>query len=331
MGLFSRKSKWKNFDGCINIYSNLRHSDIPKIINEDRVHTLQFYEYKNPSVRTWKVLNSFFEKYSQIGLRICWYNELDFSFYQEIPFVRAITIDSYNTKDFSPLLNNLNLKKLGIGETKSAAVDLSFIKEFDKLESLYIDGMKKGLENVSKLINLRELTFRGIKMSNIQFISNLKKLSTLKLLFGSYKNLDSISELQNLKSIEFSRVRQIPNYNFLKSLKNLEILQFEGMSKLEELPDLSGLNNLKRLQVYNNLRLKDIGSIKRIPNLKVFLISFAENSKSAEKKSLIEQTVDILLDSDSIKYSNILHWTDQTTTKKLIEKGIEKWSWDIKL
>lgn len=327
----SNKEKWTNHSGNINIHSDLKKSDIPKIISEEDIHSLQLYTFENPKKETWETLNEFYKQYPEIRLRVLWYEAQDLSFYKEIPNVRKFTIASYNTKDYSPLLSNTKLKYFGIEETKSTAVDLSFIKEFKDLESIYVDGMKKGLENVKYLNKLKILTFRGVKMDNLDFLSELNNLEELNLLFGSYKNLESITKLKQLKSIKFSRVRQIPNFDFLNSLENLEKIEFEGMSKMEEIPNLSKLAKLKVVRIDNNLRLKDIKSIGKISNLKVFLLWFAENSKASERKNLIEQSVNFLLKSKTIEYTNIMHWTDEKTINKLTEKGIKKWSWDIEI
>lgn len=332
MGIFgSNKEKWTNHNGNINIHSDLNKSDISKIISEENIHSLQLYTFENPKKETWETLNEFYKQYPEIRLRVLWHETQDLSFYREIPNVRKFTIASYNTKDYSPLLSNTKLKHFGIEETKSTTVDLSFVKEFKDLESLYIDGMKKGLENIKYLKKLKILTFRGVKLDNLNFLVELDNLEELNLRFGSYKSLESISNLKQLKSIEFSRVRQILNFDFLKTLENLEKIEFEGMSKMEVIPDLSKLVKLKVVRVDNNLRLKDVTSIGEISNLKVFLLWFAENSKASERKSLIEQSVNLLLKSKTIEYTNIMHWTDEETTNRLTERGIKKWSWDIEI
>ena len=280
MGIFSKKEeKWGNFNGNINIYCDLKKSDIPKLMNEKNIHSLQLYTFENPSKNTWETLNEFYLQFPKIGLRVLWYDTNDLMFYKEIPNIRNFTIASYQTKDYSQLLSNTKLKHFGIEETKSKSVDLSFIREFKDLERLYIDGMKKGLENVKYLKKLQKLTFRGVKMDNLDFLSNSECLEELKLLYGSYKNLDHLSNLKKLKFLELSRVRQIPNFDFLNSLDNLEQIEFEGMSQMEYIPDLSRLTNLKKILINNNLRIKDISAIGKIPNLKIFNLSFAENSK----------------------------------------------------
>ncbi|MGK4568139.1 hypothetical protein [Flavobacterium sp. 3HN19-14] len=327
----SMDKKWGNFSGNINIYKDLDRKDISEIIAEKNIHSIQFYQFKDPKDKTWEILNDFFEKYPSIGLRVLWYDIQSLSFYKLIPNIRKFTIASFNTHDFTQLQINTKLKHFGIEETKSIAVNVSFIKNFKDLESLYVDGMKKGLDSIHALTNLKKITFRGIKLENLDFLIDLKDLEELNLLFGSYKNLDSLSNLKKIKNIEFSRVRQIPNFDFLNSMENLEKIEFEGMAKMEEIPNLSRLTKLKRIHINNNLRLSKIENIKKIPNLKLLQISFAENSKVNERKNIIEQAVKILMTTNTIEYTNIFHWTDEITTKKLNEIGIKNWKWDVEI
>lgn len=327
MGIFNKKKKWGNFSGNINIHSDLKTSDIPKIIAEKNIHSLQLFQFQNPNKQTWETLNEFFGKYPDIGLRVVWYDCRDLSFYKLIPNIRKFTIATYNIKDYSILKSNTKLKQFGIEETKSKAVDLSFIKEFKDLEALYVDGMKKGLENVGHLLNLQTLTFRGVKLENLDFLIKLTKLKELNLLYGSYKDLNAVSKLKALKELEISRVRQIPNYHFLSNLDSLEKLCFEGMSEIKNLPDLSGLKSLKRIQVDNNSRLDDISSISQISNLEEFLLFFPENFKASVRKKLTEQAYKIVIESKTIKSTSIWLRVNNEQRESLRKKGIEFWNY----
>lgn len=329
MRLFKQnKNKWGNFSGNINIYDNLKDSDIPKLIGEPNIHSIQFYQFKTPNEKTWKVLNNFYEKYSDIRLHIFWYDTVDFDFLKYLPALKRFAVSSFLTKDFTPIRDYLELTGLSVGETKSTAVDLSFILDFKDLKYFYVDGMKKGLESVSQLDNLEVLTFRGVKLPDLEIIRNLKNIKELNLLFGSYKNLDAISTQQSLEKLEISRSRQIPNYDFLKSLSNLKTLIFEGMSQLEALPNLTGLNSLAKIQIDNNSRLTDINSVKDLKSLETFLLFFPENFKAAWRKELLEQAFKILMDSRTIKSTNLWRMAEGKTRQKLKDKGIEFWGFN---
>lgn len=328
MGLFKKEKKWGNYSGNINVYSDLKESDIEKLIKEPNIHSLQFYGFKNPSTRTWNVLEKFFNKYPQIRLHIFWYDEVDFKFLEYLPSVKRFAVSSFLTKDFSPISKYLELEDLSLGETKSISVNVDFITSFKNLKRFYNDGMKKGLEVLSGLTQLEVLTLRGVKMANLKFVENLQNLKELNLLFGSYKDLSSISKLKQLEELEISRTRQIPDYNFLSGLINLKTLCFEGMSKMEALPDLSSLKNLNKIQIDNNSRLIDIRSIEKLESLKTFLLFFPENLKAAWRKELMIQATEIIRTSQTIKSTNLWRFMNETNRTILKQKDIEFWGYN---
>ncbi|WP_215226713.1 leucine-rich repeat domain-containing protein [Echinicola shivajiensis] len=328
MGLFKKEKKWGNFGGNINVYSDLKESDIERLINEPNIHSLQFYEFKTPSTRTWNVLEKFFNKYPQIRLHIFWYEEVDFKFLEHLPSIKRFAVSSYLTTDFSAISKYLDLEDLSLGETKSTSINVDFISTFKNLKRFYNDGMKKGLEALSSLTQLEVLTLRGVKMADLKFVENLQNLKELNLLFGSYKDLSSISKLKQLEELEISRTRQIPDYDFLSGLINLKTLCFEGMSKMEVLPNLSSLKNLNKIQIENNSRLVDIRSIEQLESLKTFLLFFPENFKAASRKELMIQATDILKTSQTIKSTNLWRLMDETDRSTLKQKGIEFWGYN---
>jgi len=331
MGFFKIEKKWGNFSGNINVYSDLKESDIEKLINEPNIHSLQFYEFKTPSTKTWNVLEKFFNKYPQIRLHIFWYDEVDFKFLDHVPSVKRFAVSSFLTTDFSPISKYLELEDLSIGETKSISINVDFISSFKSLKSFYNDGMKKGLEVLSYLTQLEVLTLRAVKMTDLKLVENMQSLKILNLLFGSYKDLSSISKLKQLEELEISRTRQIPDYDFLSGLINLKTLCFEGMSKMEVLPNLSSLKNLSKIQIDNNSRLVDIRSIEQLKNLKTFLLFFPENFKAAWRKKLMVQATDILKTSETIKSTNLWQLMDENDRKNLKQKDIEFWGYSPEL
>ncbi len=326
MNKSSTKEKWENnYHGNICIYSDLTMDDIEPLRNEEKIEMIQFFMYKTPSVETWKVLNAFFEKYPEIALGIKWEEEIDFSFLPYIPAVKKLFINSYQTKDFSPLAQYLDLESLYIGDTKSQAVQLDFIEKFTRLKTFYNDGMKKGIETISELKHLETLWLRAVKKDDLHFIENLDPLQDLSLQYGSYKNVDALSKMPQLKKLDISRVRQIPHYDFLQKLNELERLIFEGMSQMESLPDFSGLQNLQSLILDNNSKLIDISSMNQLPRLENFRLSFSENFKASDRKRVLQQAYEIVLNSHTIKHTNILRYLDEDQSKELRQKGVEEW------
>ncbi|MGE6356530.1 hypothetical protein ACQKCJ_21885 [Flavobacterium sp. NPDC079362] len=319
---FKKETKWGNFGGNINIYQNLVESDIEKLIQEKEIHSLQFYTFENPSTETWETLNKFYKKYPQIGLTLLWHAIIDLEFLSKIPNVRNFSVKSYLTKDFKPI-ETLELTKLHLGETKSIAINIDFIKNFKDLEILNIDGMKKGIENIQYLTKITSLNLRGIKLKNLNWISSLKELKLLKLMFGSYQSLESLAELRNLEYLGVSRVRQIDNYDFLEGLSSLKFLHFEGLSTMHSLPSLAGVKNLKKLQIDNLSKLENIKEIENLENLEELLFIFPENFKALDRNLLLDQLFDIALKLPNLKMTNLLFWKEHKKYNVLLEKGVK--------
>lgn len=323
------KEKWGNFSGNINIYADLEATDIPKLAAEKVIHSIQFYKFHNPNKKTWETLDHFFKEYPNIGLSILWYDEQDWSFLKLIPSVKKLSLSSFLTTEFSSIADYVDLEQLMIGETKSAAVDVSFISDFNSLKVLSIDGMKKGLESIENLKELWSLNLRGVKLKTLDFTSELKDLRLLKLMFGSYEDLSSLSNLTNLEYLGISRTRKIPNYNFLKKLKQLEFLHFEGLSQMVKLPDFSGQQKLKKIQVENLSRLEDITSIKELTELKEFLLYFPENFKAALRQALLNQAFDLMMDMKGLESTNLFGWYKNGKILEMEKKGVKPWNYGL--
>ncbi|MTI29783.1 hypothetical protein [Xanthovirga aplysinae] len=317
--------KWSNHSGCLNILENLTTTDIHQIQHETELHTIQFYQFQTPNRETWDVLNQFFKLNPTIELRIKWYNPINLEFIQFLPNLRCINISSFLTKDFDQLTLNKELNHIGIEETKSKAVDISFLREFQSLKSLYVDGNKKGIEVVSELKQIAEIVLRGFKLSSINFLLSLPHLTKLKLLYGNCSDFKTIAQLKNLKSLEISRVRQIENYSFLEELTLLEFLTLEGQANLQELPNLKTLKHLKFLSLQNNKTFTDISKINKCNSIEVFWLSFSENQKVSEIKSLLKDALKYSLNSESIKYTNLTRfkWITDEEKIKISNKGIK--------
>ncbi len=319
---FKKEARWGNFGGNVNIYQDLVESDIEKLISEDGIHSLQLSSFKTPSEKTWYILNDFYGRYPHIGLRILWYDQVDFAFLKLIPNVRSFGVDSYLTNDFSPIASLKEITQLKIGETKSKSVNLDFIETFNNLEILSIDGMKKGLENIKALKSLSSLNLRGIKLDNLDWIGNLENLKMLKLMFGSYKSLDGLSKLRNLRYLGISRVRQIENYDFLNSLNGLDFLHLEGMASIETLTNFSELRNLKKLQIENLSRLSDVREISKLKSLEELVFHFPADFKAIDRHKLLDELFEISINLPNLKMTNLLRWNEHKSIKYLTANGV---------
>lgn len=320
------EKKWRDFSGNINIYDDLVEDDIADILTTPYIHSIQFYEFKKPKPETFRILNDrLFSKRPDIGLSIFWYDPLDWKFIDYIPNVKNLKIQSFLTKDFSPLRQKSDLTQLLISETKSSAVDVEFISEFKELKTLSIDGMKKGIPKIELLENIENLNLRGVKLKDLTFIKNLVKLRLLKLMFGHYDDLSVLSDLPNLVYLGLSRVRGIEDYRFLINQSTIEFLHFEGMTGIEVLPSLSGTRALRKIYIENMTRLTDVACLSEADKLEEFWLLFPENVNRQLARNVLNQAIEILVNLPNIRRTNILEWDGWTDVSKLREKGLTKY------
>lgn len=322
----TKEKKWGNYGGNVNIYNDLDESDIIEILRIPDIHSIQFYEFKNPKIETFQLLNNnLFSKRPDIGLSIFWREPLDWKFLDYMPNVKNLGIQSFLTKDFSPLSQRSDLTQLLISETKSSAVDVGFISEFNDLKTLSIDGMKKGIPKIESLKNIENLNLRGVKLTDLNFIKNFKQLRLIKLMYGHHDDLNILNELPSLVYIGLSRVRGIENYHFLVDQRTIEFLHFEGMSRIEVLPSLTGSKSLRKIYIENMARLVDLKGLSDTESLEEFVLTFPENVNRQLARKLLSQAIDILAKLPQIKRTNILDWTDWIDTSKLRKKGLIKY------
>lgn len=168
-------------------------------------------------------------------------------------------------------------------------------------------------------------------MKSLNFIKDLSSLRHLNLLFGSYKDLDGIFNLTKLESLEISRTRQIPNYDFLNGLKNLKSLTLEGMSQLEKLPNLSELSRLSEIRIENNRKLIDISGLSGLKALNKIILTFPEKINASQKKALLDQVFEVILSSKTVLSTNVWFWANKELRDKMKKKGIEFYGWNPSL
>lgn len=147
-----------------------------------------------------------------------------------------------------PILKNL--KELSISTNNyNEMVNMNKLSQFEKLESISLQGAYNqniNLEPLATLSNLSKLELKQLNLGNLTGIENIKKLNSLSVYPANSYNLD-INAILNLKALESLRIENykgdISWINSISSLKNLniEIRQDNG----EDITNyLKGINEL---------------------------------------------------------------------------------------
>ena len=125
--------------------------------------------------------------------------------------------------------------------------DCAWLLKYVNLKSLWLGKKaKKNIELLSQHPKLKELSLRGIKITDFSFLQKMN-LEKLALLWNSNNDLHELAKLKNLREIELWRINKLDDISFIKDMTSLEIIRLQNLKHITSLPDLSKLTKLKKI------------------------------------------------------------------------------------
>ena len=162
-------------------------------------------------------------------------------FYIECFDLRNYEFIKYLSDDLEDLLITADTMGPGI------VFDCAWLLKYVNLKSLWLGKKaKKNIELLSQLPKLKELSLRGIKITDFSFLQKMN-LEQLALLWNSNNDLHELAKLKNLREIELWRINKLDDISFIEDMTNLEIIRLEDLKHVTSLPDLSKLTKLKKI------------------------------------------------------------------------------------
>lgn len=183
--------------------------------------------------------------------------------------LKRLTLGIYELKN-TEILDSKNLKKLThliLGETKTKAFNLKYLKEYKDLTFLIICKHTKNINSIEKLNNLEHLGLNSISKIKLDFINSLHKLKTLNFVLGGRENLDEIKE-NNIEELNIIRVRSFNSLKNIDKFKSLKTLLIEDQIKMEALDFDKPNPNLTELKIINCKTFKKLSGINNLNSLK---------------------------------------------------------------
>lgn len=183
--------------------------------------------------------------------------------------LERLSLGIYELKE-TEILDSENFKKLTeliIGETKTKAFNLSYLKEFKSLKFLIISGHTKNINSVSELTKLEYLGLNSISKVKLGFINSLNKLKTLYFALGGRENLDEIEE-NNIEELQIIRVRGFNSLRNISKFSSLKTLLIEDQIKMEQLDFDKANPNLTDFKLINCNTFKKLSGISNLSSLK---------------------------------------------------------------
>lgn len=246
------------FENNISKYIDyINENQIEKVIldlNKCKIESLQFL-LNIPNIKYLKIIGDcvdFNPLYQLKQLKL-----LTITGSNDIHIYRIEGLESFSTLypnnvkglDMAKSLKSL---KLVDGYNTSNLHNLYFLSNLEKLDTLFLGNLNiTTLEGLENLKNLKVLILENMKkLESINQLSGIKnKLKNLRIEnCNKIQDFNSIKYLSELVFLSISRVKLVPNIEFIKCLKKLSTFVSDGSNVIDG--NLTSLINLNHVVVY---------------------------------------------------------------------------------
>jgi hypothetical protein len=151
-------------------------------------------------------------------------------------------------------------------------ISMEFLARCECLKGLYLEEHVIGIDAVSKLKNLEELTIRSITLPNLDCLANLPKLWSLDIILGGTTNLAALARLKSLKCLELCMVKGLSDLSILSELGSLQNLKLEALKNATRIPSLRKLRKLRRVCLQLMKGLTDLSPLLEAKSLEDIIV-----------------------------------------------------------
>lgn len=211
--------------------------------------------YKNSNGKVAKVIEEKNIKFASVEL------SLHESVIEELSEIWYIVFDNPKIKVES-LYKLKNLKGINvINDYKETDFDFSIIPNLREIKMTWNPNLKfKSVNNIEYL----ELHHFDGALADLELPKSLK---VLKLRGGRIRDIEGLSELDSLKSLEISYSRTLQNFGEIGKLTDLEHLHLQNCSKLDEIKFIKNLKKLNHLTLWACKKIKSYNPIYSLKKL----------------------------------------------------------------
>lgn len=193
--------------------------------------------------------------------------------------LKSLVLNTFGNKtDLSPIYNLTNLETINFGHTNLREYAPDIFNNLTKLRKLEIGEVGIDLKQIEYLTNLEDLDlFNSVYDDNINYLKNLTNLTKLDLSSNHFTNLDTLTNLTNLKIFDVPETKV--DINLILSLTNLENLRLSvDTISVSDFKMLSSLTKLKELTIaLRDIIDDDLLYLKNFPTLEILDLSQTNN------------------------------------------------------
>jgi hypothetical protein len=221
-------------------------------------------------------LAAFICRYPKVPLRVYGhYGEplQNLSFLKHYPFLAGFQVDVFHLESTAGIENLPNsLQYFGFGQTKSRKHTLDFLRRFNDLRELFLEGQSKDIEAVSTLAHLQKLTLRSITLPDLKLLLPLANLWSLDIKLGGTNNLELLPRIGRLKYLELWMIKGLRSLDAIGETRTLQNIYLQALKNVTVLPSLRNLEFLRRVTIDTMKGLTDLSPISQAPSLEELLV-----------------------------------------------------------
>ena len=191
----------------------------------------------------------------------------------EIPELESLSLGIFELQDFAVLQTvPPTLTTLRLGATRSKKLHLDALARFTALKVLYIEGQSNGIEAVSELRGLEDVTLRSITTADLRYLAPLERLWSLDIKLGGLRSFDGIEGKDTIKYLELWQIRELEDANVVALLPGLQNVFLQSLPRVKKLPRLEGSRALRRAVLQNMKGFGDFTALEAAPALEEFAL-----------------------------------------------------------
>jgi hypothetical protein len=176
--------------------------------------------------------------------------------------------------------------EIAIGQTKKR-LSLDILGRFTSLHRLWLEGQTKGIDVISKLRSLRDLSLRSITLPDLSILTPLDALRLLDIKLGGTKNLALLPEIGKLEYLELWLVRGLSDISPVANLPHLRYLFLQALKNVTALPPLDRMTALRGIHLETMKGLRDLTPLRSAPALEELFLCDMPHLQVADLQCLV--------------------------------------------
>ena len=155
--------------------------------------------------------------------------------------VEHLSIELWDATSFDVLGGFTNLRSLGLGETKSRRPSLSFLRQLEHLDDLWLEAHDKDFDAIGDVASLRRLALRVPRTKTLDPLRGHPSIEVFEMDFGGIRDLSPLADLPGLRALQLYQLRKLHTNDLepLGELASLEVLSLGALRNVENLRALA--------------------------------------------------------------------------------------------